>query len=160
MSKAIVSDLQAEGWTPDQFGAPADWSQNGGYLQKVLDTASTWAKTKVGATLYDAQASGDAFTLLAQAEVHYGNAVLFGRRIKILDASAVAGLQAGLKIDPLKSMRQQADAALETAQGYLADAMVLLGIDTAASTPGSGMSSSTLETGRYGSASASGVVYG
>lgn len=138
---------------PEQFGSPGNWDQPVGYLQRVLDEASRWVSSSIGATLYDAQTQGSAFGWIVSAEVYYANAVLFRRRITQVDAAAVAGLQSSVKVDPLKALRRQAEITLTNAQTCLANAMTELGLDASPSLPGTGMRSSTLVTGRYAEAS-------
>jgi len=148
--KATIQALQDEGFTADGFGSPADFATpDTGYLARVLVLAGAWCAQRVGQDNYDAVQSSDyAFQQMARAETLYASAVLWQRRIKFMDGAATAGLQAD-QYKVIQYLQKQADAAMQSAFDSVAEALRALGLDAADATPGSAMSTSTVETGRF-----------
>lgn len=148
--KATIQALLDEGFTADGFGSPADFqTADTGYLARVLALAGAWCAQRVGQTNYDAAASPDyAFQQMARAETLYASVVLWQRRIKFMDGAATAGLQAD-QYKVIQYLQKQADAAMQAAFDSVAEALRALGLDAADATPGSNLSTSTVETGRF-----------
>lgn len=147
--KSTIQALQDEGFTADGFGSPADFDTAGtGYLARVLVLAGAWAAQRVGQAVYDATTAGYAFQQLARAETLYASAVLWTRRIKFMDGAATAGLQAD-QYKVIQYLQKQADTAMQAAFDSVAEALRALGLDAADATPGSNLSTSTVETGRF-----------
>ena len=152
--KADIADILDEGWSAEMFGNPASWSDAGGYLDKVLQDASRWAEKKISAPVYAEVGAGTyAMDCLIKCEVQYTNAVLFRRRIAFSDMSVQAGLQERGKYDPIKSANDNADAALERARFWLAEAQRDQGMPTEPT--GTGVSSGFVQSGRFPIASGS-----
>lgn len=147
--KSTIQALLDEGFTADGFGSPADFTTDGtGYLARLLTLAGAWVAQRVGQTNYDATTDGYAFQQMARAETMYASAVLWQRRTKFMDGAAAAGLQAD-QYKVIQYLQKQADAAIQAAFDSVAEAMRALGLDAADATPGSNLSSTTVETGRF-----------
>lgn len=150
MAKATVQEMTDRGWRPDQFGGPADWDQPGGYLDRVLAAAGTWARHELGAAVYDLVTAGYAWQATVNAELAHADAELWRRRLAYLDSAANIGHQEG----PAALMRQmsaQLAGARECAVYWIGEAQRATG--QAAATPGSGFAIGHVETGRWPAAS-------
>lgn len=152
MSKATPADLEAEGFDRKNFGFQpnaAGWNDAPGYLQKVLDEASAWAQSRVGAAPYASAVSpGWAFYALRRAELCFARMVLWNRRAAFLDGAAVSDHHEGAYAERSAYIKH-AQSAMECADSAITEAMQALGIDPAAALPGTGSSVGYIETGRF-----------
>lgn len=149
--KSTIQALLDEGFTADGFGTPADFATAGtGYLARLLTLAGAWVAQRVTQTTYDAttDSTSYAFQQMARAETLYASAVLWARRTKFMDGAATAGLQAD-QYKIIQYLQKQADSAMQAAFDSVAEALRALGMDAADATPGSNLSTSTVETGRF-----------
>lgn len=146
-TKATIQSLLDEGFKADGFGNPGDFAiEQTGYLARVLASAGLWAAAQVGQSTYDSAAAGS-YTAdrLARAETCYAAAVLWQRRIKFIDAGAVAGLQTD-QYQVIQYLQKQADAAMAEAATCIIEATRDSGSDAI---PGSALATGTVQTGRY-----------
>lgn len=95
MAKIEIQDVLDVGFRKEQFGTPADFeTPETGYLARLIDYAAIWVSGMVGATAYNAAASGSIEELrLARAELCYVKAELWRRRAAFLDANAFSALE-------------------------------------------------------------------
>lgn len=154
MSKATIQDIVDEGFRPDQFGygtnATTGWSDAGGYLDRALTQAGTWAADRIGAAAYAALVPDSyAEQCTIRAEVCFCRARLFQRRVAFLDSSAVVGMgEFNTQHANRREMLAHAKEAWECAECAIADAIRATGGDPAAML-GSGASFGHIETGAW-----------
>lgn len=145
--KSTTADLLDEGFAPAQFGQTDDGFS--AYLLKVLQSAGLWVEQKCGAPVYAAMVSGGyAEDCAKRAEVAYCCTVLFRRRYAFVDANAVSGLNKDQSMLLAELRKKEADA-LQDANYWLGEAMRASGVDDSGLYDGTGLSSGTVETGRY-----------
>lgn len=146
MAKATTNDIEARGFKPGGFGAPADWSA---YLTELLDAAGNWAAYKLGATAYAAATSpGYAFDMIVTAECCHASMHLWKRRIAFLDANA--NIENGQSDSArMRTYRDQADQAEQCAIAALDQAADALGVTRPSAADQGAFSIGHVETGRY-----------
>lgn len=158
MSKASTADLLEEGFKPEQFGfdanSPADWSDPGGYLSKLIAEAGRWAENRIGSAAYAGVAvSTFANDCLLRAEVQYARALLFKRRVAFFDSAATVGRELPAYAER-RGYADDAKRSMECAEEFIAEAQRALGIDPVPTLAGTGASVGVVETGRYATVSA------
>ncbi len=132
-AKATIQDILDAGFREAQFGTPPDWTDEDGYLARVLADASTWAQVLYGSG-YDAVTvltDPAAHHRLRQAELCYASGVLWKRRAAFIDSNAASALDNLVHADR-REFEAQAARAFECAEDWLAQA-----IGGASATPGS-----------------------
>ncbi|HPG93673.1 MAG TPA: hypothetical protein PLR28_03855 [Dokdonella sp.] len=153
MAKATIQNMLDEGFRPEQFGfqgsATSGWNNAGGYLDLVVSEAGLWAADKVGTSVYAAVADPSyALNCLRRAEIEFGRATLFKRRVAFFDSAAHIGLQSPLYAER-RGYAADAERAMECAWYFIAEAQRALGIDPSSTMAGTGASLGVVETGRF-----------
>ena len=148
MPKAIIQNLKDEGFRAEQFGAETGFDFDA-FLTTLTAEAGRWAESKVGATLYAATvADSFAFDCLVRAETCHAAARLWKRRAGFVDSNAQLGRESPLYLERREYLAHAA-AAMDCANGALADALRDLGLDASVLGDVPAMASGYIETGRY-----------
>ena len=92
MAKATVQDIERIGFSSTQFGSPADWSTESGYLDALLDGVALEVREAVGAGTYDGAGVGS-FTeyRITEAEKYLASAELWRRRAVFIERASITG---------------------------------------------------------------------
>lgn len=141
-AKVSIQDIEDGGFRAEQFGTPLDWSEAGtGYLARVIERASAWARGRLGTAAYDA---ADAVTgeHIRSAELCWVRAELWKRRAAFIDSNAASALDNLVHADR-REFEAQAARAMECAEDNIA---LALGDGSVA---GSALAFVSVETGPY-----------
>lgn len=152
MPKSTPAQLIERGFQADQFGAPPDWSDDPGYLARVIDDGARWVRHEVGEGVYDA-ADPDSYLelCLRNAELCHASAELWRRRKAFLDSAATMGNQDG-EVANRREMREHAKGASACADYWVAEAQRVSGQEPTIA--GTGSSFGHIETGAFAPVSA------
>lgn len=146
MPVAIITplDLTDAGFRAEQFGTPADWAANDGYLHRLIDRAEQWARGQLGAAYDTIQAlpGTPQHERLRAAELCWASAELWNRRARFIDSNAVSSLERLVYLDR-REFEAQSDRAMECARNAIAAIKGEGAWGTAAAV-------SIIETGPYG----------
>lgn len=148
MPKATIPDILNEGFQPDMFGAPVDFSTGGGMVDTLLTRAGHWAAQKIGVANYADVASGSyLFDALVNAEIAYCSERLWRRRAAFIDGAASLSFDGRDRSAMLKQAYALADSAAGDRVFWIGEAGRVLGIDVQADIEGTGVSTGYVETG-------------
>ncbi|WP_337052481.1 hypothetical protein [Pseudoxanthomonas sp. USHLN014] len=142
-AKVTKQDVLDAGFRGEQFGTPDDWAEDGGYLARVIDRASLWAKGRYGAD-YDAVAPETVVGQhLRDAELCYVSAKLWKARAAFIDSNAASSRDA-LNYGDRRQYLESAEKAMECAEEAIA-----LAIGGVSPYPGTGVALVGVETGPF-----------
>ena len=80
-AKVKIEDITDAGFRPEQFGTPADWSQEtGGYLSRLIARAEQWAIGRFGAGYAAVPVDSTTHERLRAAELCWVSGHLWKRR--------------------------------------------------------------------------------
>lgn len=142
MAKAVIQDVVDIGFRAEQFGTPADFAAPGGYVERVLDDAATWAEGEVGAAAY-AAATGLGALRLKKAELCFVRAELWSRRAGFIDSNSQQALENGAYLNR-REYEEQAAKARECMAYWIEEFLT----DGRADEVGSALTAGVVETGR------------
>lgn len=142
-AKVTFQDIADAGFRREQFGTPADWATQDGYLERLIARATVWATARYGTGYDTVAADSAAYENLRSAELCWVSARLWRARAGFIDSNAASSRDALSYAD-----RRQ---YLETAQQMddCADANMALAIGGNSPYPGTGASLAGAETGPF-----------
>lgn len=141
-AKVSIQDIEDGGFRAQQFGTPADWSEEaGGYLARVIAHASAWARARIGGAAYDVPGE-IANQYIRSAELCWCRAELWRRRAAFIDSNAVSALDNLVHADR-REFEAQAARAMECAEDNI---VMALGDGSVA---GSALAFVSVETGPF-----------
>lgn len=144
-AKVKIEDITDAGFRPEQFGTPADWSQEtGGYLSRLIARAEQWAIGRFGAGYAAVPEDSTTHERLRAAELCWVSGHLWKRRAAFVDSNAMASRE-NLVHANRETYEKQAARAFECADDTMA---LALGITAT----GTGAALAHVETGPYASA--------
>ena len=120
MAKVTLQDVTDAGFRAEQFGKPADWSEEAdGYLARLIGRAQVWAEGRIGAAAYAALvADTPAFEYVRAAELCWVSGHLWKRRAGFIDSNAVSALESLAYLDR-REFEAQAARAFECAENNI-----------------------------------------
>jgi len=142
-AKVTVQDIQDAGFRPEQFGTPADWAAEDGYLTRLIKRTEAWSRGRYGADYDAVPTTSTIHERLRSAELCWASGQLWKARTGFIDSNAASSREGMAYLDRREYMAA-AEKSFECADENME--MAIGGEDT---TPGSGVALVSIETGPY-----------